>query len=201
MQLLLASSARTLRSHLVVKVTPVVDVLKGRIIMNRRQFLCASAASFTCVGNVSAAAYDLVITGGRVIDPSVGLDAVRDVAIITGKIIHTEPLLALLRIPQIVWSAMPFVVQIVFTLFFVVAQFGTSHVEGGGVVGDFGGVGDEDELGLGVEGAADEPGAGGAVDVNAGAGGPFHAVCPCSWWVGWRALTARSAARRSGGGK
>jgi len=31
---------------------------------------------------------------------------------------------ALLRIPQIVWSAMPFVVQIVFTLFFVVAQFG-----------------------------------------------------------------------------
>ena len=46
------------------------------------------------------------------------------IAIITGKIIHTEPLLALLRIPQIVWSAMPFVVQIVFTLFFVVAQFG-----------------------------------------------------------------------------
>ncbi|HEX9041790.1 MAG TPA: AAA family ATPase [Trebonia sp.] len=46
------------------------------------------------------------------------------IAIVTGKIIHTAPLLALLRIPQIVWSAMPFVVQIVFTLFFVVAQFG-----------------------------------------------------------------------------
>jgi cell division protease FtsH len=46
------------------------------------------------------------------------------IAIVTGKIIHAEPLLALLRIPQIVWSAMPFVVQIVFTLFFVVAQFG-----------------------------------------------------------------------------
>jgi ATP-dependent Zn protease len=46
------------------------------------------------------------------------------VAIITGKIIHTPPMLALLRIPQIIWSAMPFVVQIVFTLFFVVAQFG-----------------------------------------------------------------------------
>jgi cell division protease FtsH len=46
------------------------------------------------------------------------------IAIITGKIIHTAPLSALLRIPQIVWSAMPFVVQIVFTLFFVVAQFG-----------------------------------------------------------------------------
>ena len=46
------------------------------------------------------------------------------VAIITGKIIHTTPLLALLRIPQIVWHALPFIVQIVATLFFVVAQFG-----------------------------------------------------------------------------
>jgi ATP-dependent Zn protease len=46
------------------------------------------------------------------------------VAIITGKIIHTSPLLALLRIPQIIWGALPFIVQIVFTLFFVVAQFG-----------------------------------------------------------------------------
>ncbi|HEY6492052.1 MAG TPA: AAA family ATPase [Trebonia sp.] len=46
------------------------------------------------------------------------------IAIVTGKIIHAQPLNALLRIPQIVWSAMPFVVQIVFTLFFVVAQFG-----------------------------------------------------------------------------
>jgi ATP-dependent Zn protease len=46
------------------------------------------------------------------------------IAIITGKIIHAAPLTALLRVPQIIWSAMPFVVQIVFTLFFVVAQFG-----------------------------------------------------------------------------
>jgi cell division protease FtsH len=46
------------------------------------------------------------------------------IAIITGKIIHTSPLLALLRIPQIVWGSMPFVIQMVFTLFFVVAQFG-----------------------------------------------------------------------------
>jgi len=46
------------------------------------------------------------------------------IAIITGKIIHSAPLLALLRIPAIIWGAMPFVVQIVFTLFFVVAQFG-----------------------------------------------------------------------------
>ena len=45
------------------------------------------------------------------------------VAIVTGKIIHATPLLALLRIPQIVWGALPFIIQIVFTLFFVVAQF------------------------------------------------------------------------------
>src|SRR5262249_20382085 len=64
-------------SHLVVKVTPV-DVRKEKTTMNRRQFLYASAASFACVGNVCAATYDLVIKGGRVIDPSIGLDAVRD---------------------------------------------------------------------------------------------------------------------------
>jgi hypothetical protein len=38
----------------------------------------------------SAATYDLVIKGGRVIDPSVGLDAVRDVAIVAGKIAAVE---------------------------------------------------------------------------------------------------------------
>ncbi len=61
--------------------------------MNRRQFVCASAASaatFACVRDVSAATYDLVIKGGRVIDPSVGLDAVRDVAIVAGKIAAVE---------------------------------------------------------------------------------------------------------------
>jgi ATP-dependent Zn protease len=46
------------------------------------------------------------------------------IAIITGKIIHAAPLTALLRIPQIVWGAMPFVIQIAFSLFFVVAEFG-----------------------------------------------------------------------------
>jgi cell division protease FtsH len=45
------------------------------------------------------------------------------IAIITGKIIHATPLLALLKIPALIWHALPFVVQIVFTLFFVVAQF------------------------------------------------------------------------------
>ena len=46
------------------------------------------------------------------------------IAMLTGKIIHTTPLLALLRVPAIVWHSMPFVIQILFTLFFVVAQFG-----------------------------------------------------------------------------
>ena len=58
--------------------------------MNRRQFVCASAASFAYVGNLSAATYDLIVKGGRVIDPSVGLDAIRDVAVVAGKIAAVE---------------------------------------------------------------------------------------------------------------
>ena len=61
--------------------------------MNRRQFMCtaagaaaAGAATFARVRDALAASYDLVIRGGRVIDPSVGLDAVRDVAIAAGRI-------------------------------------------------------------------------------------------------------------------
>ena len=46
------------------------------------------------------------------------------VAIVTGKIIHAPAVLALVRIPAIVWGAFPFILQLVFTLFFVVAQFG-----------------------------------------------------------------------------
>jgi dihydroorotase len=63
--------------------------------MNRRHFLCAAAgaagaATFARVRRVSAATYDLIIRGGRVIDPSVGLDAVRDVAIAAGRIAAVE---------------------------------------------------------------------------------------------------------------
>ena len=57
--------------------------------MNRRQLVCAAAAGaaiFARVPNVLAATYDLIIKGGLVIDPSVGLDAIRDVAIVGGKI-------------------------------------------------------------------------------------------------------------------
>ncbi len=45
------------------------------------------------------------------------------IAIVTGKIIHVEPLLALLKIPAIIWHAMPTVIQLLFYMFFVVAQF------------------------------------------------------------------------------
>ena len=57
--------------------------------MNRRQFLTTSAATAAMLARApraSAATYDLLIKGGRLIDPSVGLDAIRDVAIAGGKI-------------------------------------------------------------------------------------------------------------------
>jgi dihydroorotase len=61
--------------------------------LDRRQFICAGAAGAALLANVPgayAATYDLVIKGGRVIDPSVGLDAERDVAIARGKIAAVE---------------------------------------------------------------------------------------------------------------
>ena len=61
--------------------------------MNRRQILCAAVAGGAIaarVSNVRAATYDLLIKGGRVIDPSVGLDGVRDVAIAGGRIVAIE---------------------------------------------------------------------------------------------------------------
>ena len=61
--------------------------------LNRRQLLATSAAAAALVGapRAFAATYDLVIKGGRVIDPSLALDAVRDVAIAGGKIAAVEP--------------------------------------------------------------------------------------------------------------
>jgi dihydroorotase len=61
--------------------------------MNRRQILraaAAGAAMVTRMRNARAATYDLLIKGGRVIDPSVGLDGVRDVAIVGGRIVAIE---------------------------------------------------------------------------------------------------------------
>ena len=67
--------------------------------MNRRQFLSSAAAGVVMLGRVPSAfgqttTYDLLIKGGRVIDPSVRLDAVRDVAIAGGRIAAVEPSIA-----------------------------------------------------------------------------------------------------------
>jgi dihydroorotase len=59
--------------------------------LNRRQFLSGVAASAAMVARAARAfaaapKYDLIIRAGRVIDPSVRLDAIRDVAISGGRI-------------------------------------------------------------------------------------------------------------------
>src|SRR5262249_38143336 len=66
-------------------------VYSTALIMNRRQFLStvAGAAVSTQIPSVfaaRAAKYDLIVKGGRVIDPSGKLNAVRDVAISKGRI-------------------------------------------------------------------------------------------------------------------
>jgi dihydroorotase len=49
---------------------------------------------FARIPNVFAQTYQLIIKGGRVIDPSLGLDAVRDIAIAGGRIVAVEPNIA-----------------------------------------------------------------------------------------------------------
>jgi dihydroorotase len=61
--------------------------------MNRRQILCAAAAGAAIIARIPstrAATYDLLIKGGRVIDPSVGLDGIRDLAIAGSRIVAIE---------------------------------------------------------------------------------------------------------------
>ena len=71
-----------------------------RATLTRREFLAvagAGTAMFACAPDPTAAQarrYDLIIRGGRVIDPSVRLDAVRDVAIAAGRIAAVEPAIA-----------------------------------------------------------------------------------------------------------
>ncbi len=59
--------------------------------MNRRQFVTTAAfgSTFVRIPHLLAAAakYDLILKGGRVIDPSRKLDAIRDVAISNGRIV------------------------------------------------------------------------------------------------------------------
>ena len=67
------------------------------MLMTRRQFVSvtanatAAAALGAAVAHPRAASYDLVVRGGRVIDPSLGIDAIRDVAIAGGRIAAVEP--------------------------------------------------------------------------------------------------------------
>jgi dihydroorotase len=63
--------------------------------MNRRQFICAATSAATCfrVPNALAASpqkYDLIVKGGRVIDPATKLDMIRDVAIADGRIVAVK---------------------------------------------------------------------------------------------------------------
>ena len=64
--------------------------------INRRQLVgtVAGAALFAGMPRAYAATYDLIVKGGRVIDPSAGLDAVRDIAISGGKIVAIEASIA-----------------------------------------------------------------------------------------------------------
>src|SRR4030095_2819964 len=60
--------------------------------INRRQFLHTATAGLSALAALSPERafaldrHDLIIKGGRVIDPSIGLDAIRDVAITQGRI-------------------------------------------------------------------------------------------------------------------
>jgi dihydroorotase len=63
--------------------------------MNRRQFvsIATGAATFVRIPGALAAStekYDLIVRGGRVIDPSRKLDAIRDVGIAQGRIVAIE---------------------------------------------------------------------------------------------------------------
>ena len=62
--------------------------------LNRRQFVRAATAGAVAFARfadrVEAASYDLIVRGGRVIDPSLRLDAIRDVAVAGGRIAAVE---------------------------------------------------------------------------------------------------------------
>jgi dihydroorotase len=63
------------------------------MMMNRRRFLYAAAAGAAMLSrmpDLRAAGYDLIVRGGRVVDPSLGIDGVRDVAVAAGQIAAVE---------------------------------------------------------------------------------------------------------------
>ena len=72
----------------------IADPGRDGQMMNRRQFVYAAAAGAAMLTRAThafaAADYDLIIKGGRVIDPSMRLDAIRDVAIAGNRIAAVE---------------------------------------------------------------------------------------------------------------
>ena len=63
--------------------------------MNRRQFLYSAAAGAALLKQPASVLaqetrLDLVIKGGRVIDPSLRIDSVRDIGIAGGRIVAVE---------------------------------------------------------------------------------------------------------------
>ena len=62
--------------------------------MTRREFAVAAvavgAAAYARAQTVQAATYDLIVKGGRVIDPSLRVDAIRDVAVVGDRIDAVE---------------------------------------------------------------------------------------------------------------
>lgn len=80
------------------RILPNEEAIKrGGTMFSRRRFLnaasaaAAGAAVFARIPNGLAATHDLVIKGGRVIDPSLRIDAIRDVAIAGSRIAAVEP--------------------------------------------------------------------------------------------------------------
>ena len=61
------------------------------MLMTRREFVSAAAAAIgSRASRLRAASYDLVVAGGRVLEPSLRIDAIRDVAIAGGRIAAVE---------------------------------------------------------------------------------------------------------------
>src|SRR5437660_12036655 len=70
------------------------SVKQGRSTMTtRREFIFAAAAGaamLTRISSALAATYDLVIKGGLVIDPAARINAMRDIAVVGGRIAAIE---------------------------------------------------------------------------------------------------------------
>jgi len=58
--------------------------------LNRRQFVWTAAGAATSAWAAPAAKYDLIVKGGRVVDPSRKLDAIHDIAIAQGRIVAIQ---------------------------------------------------------------------------------------------------------------